>query len=97
MLLGKGVGERMDGMSLCEICEERPATRTLPRGPRDEGHLWVCDFCNPYTTRESKETGGSVNTVESPTDLAIREFWDGLAELFADDISDFNTEEDGQS
>ncbi len=80
---------------LCEICQKRPATRTLPRGPRNEGHLWVCDFCNPYTTKESKKTGGSVHAAGSP-DLAIREFCDGFAELIADAISDSNTKGDEQ-
>ncbi len=41
---------RPDNM-LCEICEERPATHAVPRGPRNEGHLWVCDGCNPYCGR----------------------------------------------
>jgi hypothetical protein len=40
--------ERTGGASLCEICQKRPATRTLPRGPRGECHLCVCDECNPY-------------------------------------------------
>jgi hypothetical protein len=89
------LAEHRDEM-LCEMCEERPATRALPRGPRNEGHLWVCDLCNPYVTRESEETGGSVHTVEPPPDLAIREFCDGLAELIADAFCDSNIKLDEQ-
>ena len=44
--------ERTDEM-LCEVCEERPATRIMPRGPvfpgHDPGYLNVCDKCDPYS------------------------------------------------
>jgi protein-arginine kinase activator protein McsA len=33
------------GEMLCEICNIRPATETLPRGPKSEGHMNVCDDC----------------------------------------------------
>ncbi len=36
--------ERTEEM-LCEMCEKRLATRTLPRGPRNEGHINVCEEC----------------------------------------------------
>jgi hypothetical protein len=37
------------GEMLCEICDKRPATRTLPRGPvfpgHDSGYFCVCNEC----------------------------------------------------
>ncbi len=46
-------------MPLCEVCEKRPATRALPRGPvfpgHDPGYINVCDGCNPYKAEEPRE------------------------------------------
>jgi hypothetical protein len=49
------MGERSDGIPLCEICGRRPATHSVPRGPRNEGHLWVCDKCNPFLEKADQQ------------------------------------------
>ncbi len=36
---------RLKGDIPCEICHLRPATKSLPRGPKHEGHVNVCDDC----------------------------------------------------
>jgi hypothetical protein len=52
--------ERTDGMSLCEICEKRGPTHTLPRGPHHEGIINVCDECarNLYAFDVTLRGGG---------------------------------------
>lgn len=37
---------RLKGDIPCEICQLRPATQILPRGPKNEGHVNVCEDCS---------------------------------------------------
>jgi len=49
-----GMAERSDEI-LCEVCGTRLATHTVPRGPRNEGHLNVYDNCNPFVVKADRE------------------------------------------
>ncbi len=40
------------GKIICEVCHIKPATKTLPRGPKNEGHVNVCDECAAKLYRE---------------------------------------------
>jgi hypothetical protein len=48
----------LTGEMLCEISGERPATRALPRGPRNDGHLWVWSRLILLAVTEQIEQGG---------------------------------------
>jgi hypothetical protein len=54
--------ERSDEI-LCEVCEKRPATRIIPRGPvspgHDPGYLNVCDACNPFVEAGDSDGPGT--------------------------------------